>query len=64
MKLLGAGICIASISACATPPPSPTHSATYGPRPSANQAKAAAITYVCARGLEGAELRDIRVGNA
>jgi hypothetical protein len=54
-------ICAASLSACATVPVSPPDAAKYGPRPSADQAKAAAVAYVQAQGLKDPELRNIVV---
>jgi len=54
-------ICAASLSACATIPPSSPDAAKYGPRPSADQAKAAAVACVHARGLKDPELRNIVV---
>lgn len=55
-------ICAASVGACATIPSPSADTAKYGPRPSADQAKAAALAYVHRRGLKNPELRNIAVG--
>ena len=62
MKFLVAGICAASLSACVTAPTPTIDTATYGPRPSATQAQAAALAYVQKRGFRDPQLRDVRVG--
>jgi hypothetical protein len=55
-------ICATSLSACAAgPSPSSADVAKYGPRPSADQAKAAALAYVQNRKFKDPELREIAV---
>lgn len=58
-------ICATSLGACAAlPPPSSPDVGRYGPRPSADQAKAAALAYAQHRKLEDPELRNVAVGMA
>lgn len=56
-------ICAIALSACAAvPSPSSADVVKYGLRPSADQAKAAALAYVRNRKFKDARLRDIAVG--
>lgn len=51
-----------SLSACAALPPSSVDMAKYGPRPTADQAMAAALAYAKNRKFKDPELRQIAVG--
>ena len=56
-------LCATSLSACAAvPSPSSADVAKYGPRPSADQAKTAALAYAQNRKFKDPQLRNIAVG--